>query len=45
MSGIKIGDVAVVAANSHVMKDIEPYTLVGGMLLVTQNLIFLYNFI
>jgi acyl-[acyl carrier protein]--UDP-N-acetylglucosamine O-acyltransferase len=30
MSGIKIGDGAVIAANSHVVKDIEPYALVGG---------------
>ena len=30
MSGVKIGDVAVVANNSHVVKDIEPYSLVGG---------------
>ena len=30
MSGIKIGDGAVIATNSHVVKDIEPYSLVGG---------------
>ncbi len=30
MSGIKIGDGAVIANNSHVVKDIEPYSLVGG---------------
>lgn len=30
MSGVKIGDGAVVAANSHVVKDIEPYAIVGG---------------
>jgi lipopolysaccharide transport system ATP-binding protein len=30
MSGIKIGDGAVIAANSHVAKDVEPYALVGG---------------
>jgi acetyltransferase-like isoleucine patch superfamily enzyme len=30
MSGIKIGDGAVIAANSHVVKDVEPYALVGG---------------
>lgn len=30
MSGIKIGDGAVIAANSHVVKDVEPYTMVGG---------------
>ena len=30
MSGITIGDGAVIAANSHVVKNVEPYTLVGG---------------
>ncbi len=30
MSGIKIGDGAVIACNSHVVKDVEPYTIVGG---------------
>ena len=30
MSGVKIGDGAIVAANSHVVKDIEPYTICGG---------------
>ena len=30
MSGIKIGDGAVIAANSHVVKDVEPYSIVGG---------------
>ena len=30
MSGVKIGDGAVIANNSHVVKDIEPYTIVGG---------------
>lgn len=30
MSGIKIGDGSVIAMNSHVVKDVEPYTLVGG---------------
>jgi len=30
MSGITIGDGAVVAAHSHVVKDVAPYTLVGG---------------
>ena len=30
MSGIKIGDGAVIAANSVVVKDVEPYTIVGG---------------
>lgn len=30
MSGIKIGDGAVIAAHSHVVKDIKPYEIVGG---------------
>jgi acetyltransferase-like isoleucine patch superfamily enzyme len=30
MSGVTIGDGAVVAANSHVVKDVPPYTIVGG---------------
>lgn len=30
MSGVRIGDGAVVAANSHVVKDVEPYAIVGG---------------
>lgn len=30
MSGIRIGDGAVVAANSHVVKDVKPYEIVGG---------------
>jgi acetyltransferase-like isoleucine patch superfamily enzyme len=30
MSGIKIGDGSVIANNSHVVKDVEPYSLVGG---------------
>ena len=30
MSGIKIGDGAVLANNSHVVKDVEPYSIVGG---------------
>lgn len=30
MSGINIGDGSVVAANSHVVKDIEPYSIYGG---------------
>ncbi len=30
MSGVKIGDGAVVAAFSHVVKDVEPYEVVGG---------------
>ena len=30
MSGVTIGDGVVVAANSHVVKDARPYTIVGG---------------
>lgn len=30
MSGVKIGDGAVIAANSHVIKDVYPYSIVGG---------------
>jgi acyl-[acyl carrier protein]--UDP-N-acetylglucosamine O-acyltransferase len=30
MSGVTIGDGAVIACNSHVVKDVEPYTIVGG---------------
>lgn len=30
MSGVIIGDGAVIAANSHVVKDIEPYSICGG---------------
>lgn len=30
MPGIKIGDGAIIAANATVVKDIEPYTVVGG---------------
>ena len=30
MSGITIGDGVVIANNSHVVKDAEPYTLIGG---------------
>jgi acetyltransferase-like isoleucine patch superfamily enzyme len=30
MSGVSIGDGAVVANNSHVVKNVEPYSLVGG---------------
>lgn len=30
MSGVTIGNGAVIANNSHVVKDVEPYTLVGG---------------
>ena len=30
MSGVTIGDGAVIANNSHVVKDVEPYTVVGG---------------
>ena len=30
MPGIKVGDGAIIATNSTVTKDIEPYTIVGG---------------
>lgn len=30
MAGVTIGNGAVVAANSHVVKDVEPYSIVGG---------------
>lgn len=30
MAGIKIGDGAIIATNSTVIKDVEPYTIVGG---------------
>jgi len=30
MSGVSIGDGSIIANNSHVIKDVEPYTIVGG---------------
>ena len=30
MSGVNIGDGVVIANNSHVVKDVEPYSLIGG---------------
>lgn len=30
MSGITVGDGAVIANNSHVVKNVEPYSIVGG---------------
>jgi chloramphenicol O-acetyltransferase type B len=30
MSGVTIGDGAIIAANSHVVKDVAPYSIVGG---------------
>jgi acetyltransferase-like isoleucine patch superfamily enzyme len=30
LSGVTIGDGAVIANNSHVVKNVEPYTLIGG---------------
>jgi tetrahydrodipicolinate N-succinyltransferase len=30
MSGVKIGDGAIVAAGALVTKDVEPYSMVGG---------------
>ena len=30
MSGVRIGDGAVIACNSHAVKDVEPYSIDGG---------------
>lgn len=30
MSGVEIGDGAIIAANSHVVKNVDPYTIEGG---------------
>ena len=30
MSGVNIGDGAVIANNSHIVKNVDPYTIVGG---------------
>jgi virginiamycin A acetyltransferase len=30
MAGVKIGDGAIIATNSNVVKDVEPYSVVGG---------------
>jgi acetyltransferase-like isoleucine patch superfamily enzyme len=30
MSGVNIGDGAILAANSHIVKDVLPYSIVGG---------------
>jgi virginiamycin A acetyltransferase len=30
MAGVTIGDGAIIATNSTVVKDVEPYTVVGG---------------
>jgi carbonic anhydrase/acetyltransferase-like protein (isoleucine patch superfamily) len=30
MSGVTIGDGAIIANNSHVFKNVEPYSIVGG---------------
>lgn len=30
MSGVHVGDGAVIAANSHVVKNVDPYSVVGG---------------
>ena len=30
MSGVTIGDGAIIANNSHVVKNVEPYSIVGG---------------
>lgn len=31
MPGIKIGDGVIIATNSTVVKDVEPYTIYGGI--------------
>ena len=31
MSGVHIGDGSIIAANAVVTKDVEPYTIVGGV--------------
>jgi virginiamycin A acetyltransferase len=30
MSGVTIGDGAIIANNSHIIKNVEPYSIVGG---------------
>jgi virginiamycin A acetyltransferase len=30
MAGVKVGDGAIIATNSTVTKDVEPYSIVGG---------------
>ena len=30
MSGVKIGDGSIIANNSHIIKNIEPYSIIGG---------------
>ena len=30
MSGVNVGDGAVIAANAHVVRDVQPYSIVGG---------------
>lgn len=30
MSGVTVGDGAILANNSHIIKDVEPYSIVGG---------------
>ena len=30
MSGITVGDGAIIANNSHVVKNVEPYSITGG---------------
>lgn len=30
MSGVNIGDGAIIANNSHVVRNVEPYSIVGG---------------
>lgn len=30
MSGVKVGDGSILGTNSHIIKDVEPYSIVGG---------------
>jgi virginiamycin A acetyltransferase len=32
MPGVKVGDVHIIAANATVVKNVEPYAIVGGIL-------------
>lgn len=41
MPGIKIGEGAIIAANSMVINNLEPYSIVGGNLLKRLNTVFL----
>lgn len=41
MPGIKIGEGEIIAANSMVINNLEPYSIVGGNLLKRLNTVFL----